>query len=208
MNRMNKFLGATALTAVMALAAASPAYAAYSSQFNVQQSGFTDTYAPIGVTGDSLLTATSVTFTDQTQQLSNPAFTGALYSNGALMTWSVHTFNLNGAGAITWPGSFDVTWSAGGNNFDFTATAGGYTVTSTGASDFINITFTGTVVSTTDPINFPTQLALLGETGVDLGNGMAVNGRFVTPVAEPISMTIIGAGLAGLAAVRRRRRSV
>ena len=81
-------------------------------------------------------------------------------------------------------------------------------VTSTGASDFINITFTGTVVSTTDPINFPTQLALLGETGVDLGNGMAVNGRFVTPVAEPISMTMIGAGLAGLAAVRRRRRSV
>ena len=207
MNLIGKILGATALVAGFAVGLSAPASAGYSSQFNTQQSDFTDTYAPLGG-ANSLLTATSVTFTDENIQLSNPATRGPLYQNNALMTFSVHTFGLSG-GVATWSGPFTVTWVAGVNTFQFTASNSAYSTSSQLGANYLNLTFIGTVISTNDPTDFPIQQATFGLTAVDTGSPqLSVAGKFVTPVPEPISMVVIGAGLAGLAAVRRRRASV
>ncbi len=158
------------------------------------------------------------------------SITGATYGaagneagiNGNVLSFTATNRPLtpgNGATSGTITGTFNVVWGGANNNeYSFTASSATYTannsVTNGLGSQSISVNYIGVFA---DSLNyFDTQTAALTESfnqtfsstntsGVSYGATFSTSPNAVLPVAEPVSMAILGVGLLGLVGVRRRR---
>jgi hypothetical protein len=203
MTRVSKLLGATALIAVGVAGGVAPAHATYVSSFSFVGE------APTVNTG-SVQTGTVFDMSSTLYQVSgNGAVMGSLFNQ---MTPSPVAFTVTGAssGTATFASPFTLSWVANGIDWTFTATSATFTRNSNAGSYTLTLYFDGTL---TDNGVYVTQSALLSDSFTQSGGGtISEGGSFTTPdpntVPEPASMAIVGLGLAGIAAVRRRRASV
>jgi hypothetical protein len=205
MTRIGNFLGATALVAAAAVGLSAPAQAGYISSW---ATGLTRGTSPSINTPD-LASATVITFDNQQYQNNGSGIT-YLSPLGANLTIVPASLNVTAtpSGAIT-GGTFQITWIANSVTWTFVADISqSFQRASANGSDSLTMFFLGDVSS--NSVSYPSQVAQFVDTFSQAGTNSAVseNGTFSTPVPEPISMVVIGAGLAGLAAVRRRRASV
>lgn len=223
MNAFTKSLLGATLLASAALAA--PAHAIpLNENFGTQgtTSNLSATFTP-GSGGTGLFYASAINsgdFYTISSLLATTAPAGA-YGQQLFFTNALRALSPgNGATGGT-VGAFEIDWGAG---YKFVATSGIYTAGNTvgliaagAGSQNINVTYVGTFSDTTNTTAFDTQLAVVQEnfgqsfTG---GNGSAISysATFSTSpavaVAEPMSMAMLGMGVIGLIAVRRRAKAI
>jgi hypothetical protein len=229
---VSKLLGATALVAAVALASA-PASAGYIDSFGT--TGYNPQVTDPAANGNPAVTsrsanlgsATSVTFGSEyitsssspvsgTNPLSSAYFNSPFDYHVDAVTFSPALFTVttatSGTLSVSAGSPFTLSWYNAANGIYWVATATSATFARTAASltlDFLgNVTAYDDAAHTVTDATYGTQSFSFADSFTQTTNGASITeaGSFATPVAEPISMTVIGAGLAGLVAARRRRR--
>lgn len=209
MIRIGKFLGATALIAVGAVGHAN---ATYSSSL---------TFSGNPSVADSLSDAVVINFGTEAQSGGTSPLLGTVvvplvfygYATFGLSSVGVGLGNLGSVTGVSALTPFTISWiAASGDHFTFSASSGNFTRNFNSGSYTLSIYLDGQIVDAqnaaldqsalfVDNFSQAGTLGLLSESGV-----MSTPDPNALP--EPVSMGIVGLGLAGIAAVRRRRAKV
>ena len=217
MTRVSKLLAATAIVAAgfAGQANATPYYSSFqTSTARITPNGSTDLLSATSLSFNAGVSALSI-FGFQTGASSfGPNYTSLGNVNGG-ETITLSTASISTAGTDT---GFHFSWvdEVDSVTFTFTATSELVSNNTIGNSSGLNFSWIGNVTST-NPSLFASQTADFTLGFTQTGNGqhpytgsISLSGTFDTPntlttVPEPMTMSILGLGLAGLAAARRRR---
>ena len=206
MTRIGRFIGATALIAVGVVGHANATYVASLT------TGGNPTVA------DSLSDATTINFgteaqTGGTSPLLGAAIVPGFYYGAATFGLSSVGVGLGSLGAVTLGAPFTITWvAANGNTWEFSALSGNFTRNFNSGSYTLSIYLDGQLVNENNAALDQSALFVDNFSQAGLSGALAESGVLSTPdpnaLPEPVSMGIVGLGLAGIAAVRRRRAKV
>lgn len=216
MSIVGKILGGAAILGSVALAGqahAIPVGVNYVSNWQGASNNQTGSIA-LSSTSANLLNTTSVDISGAFATINTAGFFVSSGASPLSFAAGSNPILLNGAGGVTSPfsASWQVTSGFGGqtfttpDTFTFTSSISNYGTALVTNSPFMNIGFFGSVSDSQGV--FATQAADLSITlnQATISAPVSAAFSFQTPysVPEPISMSILGLGLAGLAAVRRR----
>jgi MYXO-CTERM domain-containing protein len=206
MTRVSKLLGATALIAAGIVGHANAYYVASLT------TGGNPTVT------STLLNATAINFGLEYQSGGTSPLVGAVVVPGVY--YGPASFGLASVGVglanfgyVTLSAPFTITWTAAnGNIWEFSALTGSYTRNGAALSNTLSIYLDGQLVDENNAALDQSALFVDSFSQQNSGGTIAESGVLSTPdpnsLPEPVSMGIVGLGLAGLAAVRRRRAKI